>query len=119
MALHHQLPIYKVAYDLADLAVDLVRQMPRDVKDVIGRDLRGDCLRILVLIFRANVATDKVPHLLELVERLQVVELLLRLSCDKRFISKPQYGKAIDFTSAIGRQANGWRKASSASSPAT
>ena len=40
MALHSELPIYKVAYNLSDLAVDLVRNMPRDVKGVIGSELR-------------------------------------------------------------------------------
>ena len=30
MALHHQLPIYKLASDLASLAADLAKNMPRD-----------------------------------------------------------------------------------------
>ena len=79
MALHSELPIYKVAYDLCDYAVDLVRNMPRDVKSVIGGELRDQCLALVVRIFRANVARDKVVHLTDLIERLQVAELLLRL----------------------------------------
>lgn len=75
MAIHHQLPIYKVAYNLADLAIDLIKNMPREVKAVIGSELRDECLRLLVLIFRANVATDKRAHLTQLIERQQVVEL--------------------------------------------
>lgn len=77
MAIHHQLPIYKVAYNLADLTIDLIKNMPREVKAVIGSELRDECLRLLVLIFRANVATDKRAHLTQLIERQQVVELLL------------------------------------------
>jgi hypothetical protein len=118
MAIHHQLPIYKVAYNLADLAIDLIKNMPREVKAVIGSELRDECLRLLVLIFRANVSTDKRTHLTELIERQQVVELLLRLSRDKRFISTGQYARAVQLTESIGKQANGWRKAS-ASSPVT
>ncbi|MNT54073.1 hypothetical protein D3C72_1912070 [compost metagenome] len=53
---------------------------------------------------------------MDLVERLQVAELLLRLSVDKRLISKPQYAKTVALTNSIGKQANGWRR--SASSPA-
>jgi retron-type reverse transcriptase len=30
VALHHTLPIYKAAYDLLDLSIDLIRNMPRD-----------------------------------------------------------------------------------------
>lgn len=110
MALHSELPIYKVAYDLLDLTVELARNMPRDVKQSIGGKLRDECIEITVLIFRANVAREKGAHLVELLERLQVAELLLRLARDKRFISIPGYAKAIELTGKIGRQANGWRK---------
>ena len=115
MALHTNLPIYKVSYDLFDLSVDLTRNMPRDIKQSLGSKLREECLELLVLIYRANVARDKRAHLGELIERLQVAELLMRLARDKRFISVAQYARAIDLTVKIGRQANGWRR--SASSP--
>lgn len=116
MALHSDLPIYKVAYDLSDLAIDLVRNMPRDVKGVVGSELRDQCLMLVVLIYRANVARDKTPHLTETIERLQVAELLLRLARDKHFISTKHYARAIALTGSIGKQATAWRK-SSASSP--
>ncbi|QEZ47215.1 four helix bundle protein [Cupriavidus oxalaticus] len=116
MAIHTNLPIYKVAYDLLDAATELAKNMPRDFKASIGGKLRDECIEIIVLIFRANTAREKAPHLMDLVERLQVAELLLRLSVDKRLISKPQYAKAVALTNSIGKQANGWRR--SASSPA-
>ena len=65
MALHHQLPIYKVAYNLFDLVTNLVRNMPRDFKQSIGGEINRECLRIVVLIARANSARDKAPHLSE------------------------------------------------------
>src|SRR5689334_19034070 len=110
MALHSELPIYKVAYDLLGLVVQISRNMPRDVKQQVGAELRDECVRITVLIFRANVAREKGPHLLELLERLQVAELLIRLSHDLRFIGQKQYAAAIALTGQIGKQANGWRK---------
>ena len=39
MALHTDLPIFKVAYDLLDVIVGLVRNMPRDIKGVIGGEI--------------------------------------------------------------------------------
>lgn len=117
MALHTELPIYKVAYDLFDTSTDLAKNMPRDFKQSVGGKLRDECLEITVLIFRANCARDKAPHLGTLVERLQVAELLLRLARDKRLISTGQYARAIALTGSIGKQANGWRK--SALSPAS
>jgi hypothetical protein len=77
MALHTQLPIYKVAYDLLDVVTDLVKNMPRDFKASIGGKISQECVEIVVLIFRANCAREKAPHLDDLIERLQVAELLL------------------------------------------
>ncbi|HCN89486.1 MAG TPA: four helix bundle protein [Oxalobacteraceae bacterium] len=110
MALHSSLPIYKVAYDLLDAATDMTKNMPRDYKASIGGKIREECVELMVLIFRANTARDKAPHLTSLLERVQVAELLIRLSKDKRFISVGQYANAIKLTSEIGKQANGWRK---------
>lgn len=110
MAIHTELPIYKVAYDLLGNVVELVKQMPREVKQSIGAKVRDECIEIATGVFRANVAAEKVPHLLELQEHVQVAELLLRLARDLRYISTGQYAKAIALTGSIGKQANGWRK---------
>lgn len=117
MAITSNLPIYKVAYDLLDAVTDLVKNMPRDFKTSIGKKVSDECVEIVVLIFRANCAREKSSHLIDLLERLQVCELLLRLSRDKRLISTGQYAGAIKLTDSIGKQANGWRK-KSATSPA-
>ena len=110
MALHTSLPIYKVAYDLLTAVTASTRSMPRDYKASIGGKLREECVELVVLIFRANVARDKVPHLTTLLERLQVVELLLRLAKDMRLIAVGHYAQAIELTSQVGKQANGWRR---------
>jgi hypothetical protein len=117
MALHTQLPIYKTAYDLLDVVTDLTKNMPRDFKVSIGGKIRDEVVAITVLVFRANVSREKEVHLRSLIERLQVAELLLRLSRDKRLISTGQYAKAVDLTNSVGRQASGWRR--SALSPAS
>jgi hypothetical protein len=117
MALHTNLPIYKVAYDLLDVVTDLARNMPRDFKASIGGKIRDEVVEIVTLIFRANTAREKSGHLQDLIERLQVAELLLRLSRDKRLISVKQYSAAVELTTSIGKQASGWRR--SAMSPAS
>lgn len=118
MALHTQLPIYKVTYDLLALITKLTASMPRDFKRSLGDDLRKECITLSILVYRANSARNKVPHLVELLERLQVVELTLRLSVDMRLISRGQYALAIELTDKIGKQAQGWKKHAVATSPA-
>jgi len=118
MALHTELPIYKSAYDLLSAASDVTRNFPRDFKRSIGEKVRDECVEIIVLIFKANVAAHKIPHIDNLLERLQVVELLLRLSKDKRFISTKQYAQVIEITDQIGKQSSGWKKQQAVASPA-
>lgn len=110
MALHTSLPIYRAAYALLDVVTDLVKNMPRDFKRSVGEKISVECIEIMVLVFRANVAADKAPHLTELLERLEVINLLLRLGMDKRLIARPAYAHAIEHTTSIGKQANGWKK---------
>ena len=116
MALHHQLPIYKLAYDLLGMAVDLVRNMPRDIKGTLGAVIRDECVEMLVRIARANAAVDKVPHITALLEARETVELLLRTCHDKRFISTKQWATAVELMERIGQQAGGWRKHAAAAS---
>lgn len=99
MSLHTELPIYKRAYDLLNLVTDLIKQMPRDSKQSIGHEISSECVKIVVLIFRANSAREKAPHLGELIERLQVAELWLRLSRRGHTISG-------DFTKTYRRRAH-------------
>lgn len=91
MANHTSLPIYKVAYDLLDVITDLSKNMPRDFKQSIGGKLRDECVEIVTLIFRANVSREKSGYLISLIERLQVCELLLRLSRDKRLAQQESH----------------------------
>lgn len=58
MAIHTNLPIYKVAYDLLDVVTSLVKNMNRDFKRSIGDKISTECIEITVLIFRANVYLD-------------------------------------------------------------
>jgi CRISPR/Cas system endoribonuclease Cas6 (RAMP superfamily) len=110
MALHTQLPIYKVAYDLLNFVTDLTKNMDRSFKRSIGEKLSDEVVEIMVLIFRANVAQVKTAYLTSLIERLQVAELLLRVSRDKHLISIGQYAKAVELTDSAGKQAGGWRR---------
>ncbi len=116
--MHTDLPIHKFAFDLLSLATDITRNIPRDFKAGLGAKIRDECIEVMVLIARANASRDKQLHLTALVEHVQVVEFLLRLFKEKRFISIPQFASAIELTSSIGKQANGWKRSTPAA-PAT
>lgn len=115
MSLHHELPIYRETYELLTQVVQVTRNIPRDFKRLIGEELRSECVKMTVLIFRANVSAEKVAHIQSLLERLQVVELMLRMSRDMRWISTKQYAAAVKLTQSIGKQATGWKRHSKGS----
>ncbi|MBD9573771.1 four helix bundle protein [Pseudomonas sp. PDM23] len=109
MALHTELSIHKTAEELLGLTLDLVRNIPRDLKQVIGSKLRDEALQVLVLIGRANMAKDKVAHLNQLLESIWMVNYLLSTLASKRFISLKQHASAMQLTASIGKQANAWK----------
>lgn len=110
MGLHTDLNVHKTAYDLLSLVFDdLIKNMPRSVSRAVGDRLRDECIEITVLIQTANMERNKVPPLVELIKRVAVVELLLRISRDKRYIGNGKYAAAAMLTTSIGKQANAWR----------
>ena len=115
---HTQLPIYRAADEFFGLSMDMAKQMPRDLKRLIGEKIRDECLGIMLCIQSANTAQDKAPHLVELVERSNTAGALLRFSVNRRLIPRSKYAVAVQLLDSIGKQATGWRKASLATSPA-
>jgi len=118
MAMHTELSIYNAAMGLLHMATNLTRNIPRDLKQSLGKRVIDECIDVLMLIARANSSRDKRPHLEQLVEKVQVVEFMMRLFKDNRFISVPQHANAIEVTTSIGKQANAWKR-STPTAPAT
>lgn len=107
--LHSDTEIYKAVIALAKFSVLAVRQMPRDVKRVIGDLLRDETLWMGVLVMRANIARDaaKVPHLVEILEHLELVKMALRIAHELGFIARATWAQSIPLTDSVGKQANG------------
>ncbi len=118
MAMHTELAIYKASMGLLHMATTMTRNIPRDLKQSLGKRVIDECIEVLMLIARANATQDKRPHLTLLIEKVQVVEFLMRLFKDNRFISIPQHAQAIEVTASIGKQANAWKR-STPTAPAT
>ncbi|MBU1330908.1 MAG: four helix bundle protein [Gammaproteobacteria bacterium] len=119
MAIAQHLPIYKQAGALAKLVADLVKNWRRDFKRTLGDKVLNECLDVSILIFRANTASgqQRVDFIQQTLERIQIVELMLRLAADLMLVTPEQHGTAIKITDDIGRQATGWKR-NAAASPA-
>lgn len=88
-----------------------VSDFPREYKFTIGQKLQDEVIGIVVLIYKANSsATERAEHVKTLLERIQVVELLIRLSQDMRILSKKNYAALIEMTQSLSKQSEGWRR---------
>lgn len=113
MAQYKHLPIYKATYDLLEKVARLIRNFDRDYKYTIGDKLRTEVVDLVVFIFKANAAREgRAQHISQILERMQVIELLLRLAKDLRQITASQLADVVVITDGIGRQAQGWIKSS-------
>jgi hypothetical protein len=91
------------------------KEFPKEYKFTLGQKMKDEVIEMVVLIYRANSAENKTPVIELMLERLQVVELLVRLSRDLRIMSTKQYAAIVEMTESMGKQAQGWKKASSKS----
>lgn len=117
MAMHFHLTIYKTASELLLYAITVTRSVPRDLKNVLVKNVVDECSNVMVLIARANVAAQKSVHLAALIEKVQIIDFLMRALRDLGAITVKQYANVARLTDSAGKQANGWKKA--AASPAS
>ena len=116
MAQYQHLPIYRLTYELLNRIVVAVRAFPRDDKFTLGQSMKAEVMAMVVLIYRANSTEgEKRAELIErLLEGLQVVGLLVRLAKDQRILSIKSYASIVEMTESLGKQAQGWKKATAA-----
>ena len=109
MARYEHLPIYKKAFELAKYFDKIVRNFSRYNKYTYGSDLRNLSREILKLIIRANNAVDKVPHLLEVREKLEELKVIIRLCKELQvFPNFNSFQYSINEVVNISRQNEGW-----------
>lgn len=113
MAQYQHLPIYKTTYDLLLKVAQVTASFPKAYKYSMGDKLRSEITEMVVYIFKANSSrAERAKHASEVLERLQVVELMLRLSKDLRLLTVKQFAEIVLLSDSLGRQAQGWVKSS-------
>lgn len=114
MAQYQHLPIYKVTYDLLLLVTKYSATFTQTYKYTLGDKLRAEIIDMVVLVYKANSSTKyRVVFTQEILEKLQAVELMLRLAKDLRQLSVDQFAEIVVLTDNLGRQAQGWFRSSS------
>jgi hypothetical protein len=113
LAQYKHLPIYKVTYDLLNEITKYTRHFSKDFKYSLGAKLRDEAVELVVLIYKANSSKqERAEHVQLILARLQVIELLLRLSKDMRLLSVSAFSSMVILTDELNRQASGWLRSS-------
>lgn len=118
--IHTDLPIYAKGRDLLSLALDVQRQLPRDMKRSIGERIHMHCVDMLNEMALANATKQaaRVKHIERLLELLRATQVLLRVSHDKGWVAHKLWGRAVLLLDSIGKQAGGWLKSAYGKAPA-
>ena len=93
------------------------KDFPRDYKYTLGQKLKEEATELVVLIYRANSEFDRAAHIAKILERIQVIQLLIRLAHDMRILPRGHYVGLAEMTDNLGRQAQGWLKSSGKAKP--
>jgi len=113
LAQYKHLPIYKLTYDLLNEITRHTRHFPKDFKYTLGTKVRDETVELVIFIYKANSSREKRSEFVQaILERLQVIELLLRLSKDMRLLSVEAFASLVVLTDDINRQASGWLRSS-------
>ena len=87
MARYEHLPIYKKAMDLAVHMEQTVRNFSRYHKYTLGSELREKSREVVEAIIRGKSRVEKLPHLIELREKLEGLHVLLRIAKEVRALA--------------------------------
>jgi hypothetical protein len=112
VAQYQHLPIYKQTYDVLLRTMVATKHFPREYKFTLGQRLKDELIELVVIIYRANSAINKQQHIEWILERIQAIQLLMRLSHDMKVLPRNHYAALAEMTDTLGRQAQGWLKSS-------
>ena len=114
MARYQHLPIYRLTYECLARVMTVTGEFPREYKFTLGQKLKDEVIEMVVLIYRANSSADKRDSITALLERAEVVGLLVRLSHDLKLLSTKAYAAIVEMIQSIAKQAQGWKRSPSA-----
>ncbi len=106
-------PIYTLIVEVAGWTLDRTADIPKHARFTFGQRLDNLCLDALqdtVKAIFASEAARKIASLSELMLRLEQLQALWRLVCDRRWISQAQLLFICGKLDEAGRMANGWRQ---------
>ena len=108
MAQYKHLPIYKASYDMLLRIVQVSKDFPREYRFTIGQNLEKEAIELIVSIYKANNAKNKADFIKTILEHIQIIDLLLRISHDIHILPRNHYATIVEMTDNLAKQSKGW-----------
>ena len=84
--------------------------VPRDVRFTLVETLKNELTEIIVLIYKANSTTDKLPHIEKARELVVSVKVRLRLLQDLHHINVKLYARFSEQVESVSKQLASWQE---------
>jgi hypothetical protein len=104
-------------YDILLRTMTATKDFPREYKYTLGQKIKDELIELVVMIYRANSAADKAQHIESIVERVQAIQLMMRLSHDMKILPRRHYAALSEMTDSLAKQAQGWLRSSGKGKP--
>ena len=108
MTTYYNLPVYKQSYDLLIEIFKLTKEFNREYKYTIGEELKKETTAMIINIYRANSSNNKVDHIMNARENIEVIRLLIRLLKDLKQIQVVRIAKLNLAIEELSKQLTGW-----------
>jgi hypothetical protein len=107
-------PIVYKSYELFSKLHSLQKSIPKSERHSLWLRVENLALDILQSLLQAGYVTpeQRIPILIKLSAKLDMLRVFIRLSFDIKIISKKQYIKLQEELDEIGRMLGGWLKSS-------
>lgn len=110
MAIYDNLPVFKASYDLLIEVYEMCDKLPREYRHTLGERLKNDITELMIRIYRANAAMEKMAIILSAREYMVTIKLYIRLLHDLRQLSVKRYALLAEKSETISKQLAAWCK---------
>jgi hypothetical protein len=106
-------PLFKDIYAFNVLILNTTKGFPRDYKFSLGEELAKRNLSVLssIQILISDAAEDKLHQIGFMINHLNMIRLLIRLSLDTKCINVNKFSYINEKTEGILKQLHAWQKA--------
>ena len=114
--MHTRLPIHRKGCELLKISFEIQQHMPRGQKRLLGEKITRHCTDMVEFMALANASRghQRAEFIRELLQRVRVVQTLLRVAYELKAVTPRPWAAAIELLDVIGKQGGGWLKSAKA-----